>query len=368
MNVAIVNCFDTYGQRVDALYDYFKKKGDNVKVYASNFRHIEKIFIDRPSENYLLIPALKYKRNISFRRAASHIKFSNDVFDAVRHNQIDLLWVLLPPNSLAKKAIEYKNGSPKVKVVFDVIDMWPETMPLSCANKMRLVKKWKNMRNNNLIKADYVVTECNLFRDVLSKELNLSNIQTIYFSKDSIKEESASALPSDRYSLCYLGSINNIIDIQTIVDIISTMSKKKPVELHIIGDGENRRELMGKAKKAGAKVFYYGKVYDLEKKQDIMRRCHYGLNIMKKTVCVGLTMKSLDYFNNSLPIINNIKGDTWDLVERKRIGINYPDKLITAEYDYKMRARTKKFFEETFSRASFDSSMDLLLRKERNER
>lgn len=42
MNIAIVNCFDTYEHRVDLLYAYFKANENNVRVYTSDFRHIEK--------------------------------------------------------------------------------------------------------------------------------------------------------------------------------------------------------------------------------------------------------------------------------------------------------------------------------------
>ena len=41
----------------------------------------------------------------------------------------------------------------------------------------------------------------------------------------------------------------------------------------------------------------------------IINQCHYALNIMKKDVCVGMTMKSLDYFSFGIPIVNNIEGD-----------------------------------------------------------
>ena len=63
-------------------------------------------------------------------------------------------------------------------------------------------------------------------------------------------------------------------------------------------------------KSAGAEVFYHGKVFDSKEKNRIFETCHYGLNIMKDSVFVGLTMKSMDYFEG-LPIINNIQGDTW---------------------------------------------------------
>ena len=44
---------------------------------------------------------------------------------------------------------------------------------------------------------------------------------------------------------------------------------------------------------------------------------------MKDSVKVGLTIKSIDYFSYGIPIINNIKGDTWKIVEDKNVGINF---------------------------------------------
>lgn len=38
---------------------------------------------------------------------------------------------------------------------------------------------------------------------------------------------------------------------------------------------------------------------------------------MKPDVCVGLTMKSVDYFRHDLPILNNIPADTAELVDRE---------------------------------------------------
>lgn len=37
---------------------------------------------------------------------------------------------------------------------------------------------------------------------------------------------------------------------------------------------------------------------------------------MKTSVCVGLTMKSLDYYAGGLPIINTIAGDTYEYAKK----------------------------------------------------
>lgn len=42
---------------------------------------------------------------------------------------------------------------------------------------------------------------------------------------------------------------------------------------------------------------------------------------MKDNVCVGLTMKSIDYFQHGLPIINNIQEDTTEIVKQYKVGL-----------------------------------------------
>ena len=37
---------------------------------------------------------------------------------------------------------------------------------------------------------------------------------------------------------------------------------------------------------------------------------------------IGLTVKSIDYFEHGLPVINNIKGDTWSMIDKYNVGIN----------------------------------------------
>jgi glycosyltransferase involved in cell wall biosynthesis len=168
--------------------------------------------------------------------------------------------------------------------------------------------------------------------------------------------------------LAYLGSINNIIDIPKIKEIIETISKIKPVTLHIIGDGESKQELIDEAKAGGATVEYHGKIYDPQKKQDVFDKCHFGLNIMKSSVCVGLTMKSIDYFQHGLPIINNIPADTAEIVEEYGVGVNIGDGVndilavfVSSDAGIERRKSSLSVFNELFSRDSFTKRMKMLI-------
>lgn len=174
------------------------------------------------------------------------------------------------------------------------------------------------------------------------------------------------SLPDDRLSLCYLGSVNNIIDINCIKEIIKNASKIQKVELHIIGGGEREKELIYEAEKAGANVINHGKIYDDEYKKQIFSSCHYGLNIMKKSVYVGLTMKSIDYLKAGLPIINNIVGDTWDFVEQDKIGINTnngENSISYSEYNINIREDVKNFYMKHFSEEVFNNNLSKIINK-----
>ena len=151
--------------------------------------------------------------------------------------------------------------------------------------------------------------------------------------------------------------MNNIIDIDAIGNILRELNKCKPVTMHVIGGGEKIDLLLDVCRQNSSKLEFHGKVFDRDEKKRILDGCHYGLNVMKKTVCVGLTMKSMDYMEFGLPIINNIEGDTWDIIDRLGIGYNIGDGTdygrIT-DYDVSMRGKVREFFEKELTCEVFD--------------
>lgn len=367
MKICIVNCFDTYEHRVDLLLNTFKSLGHKAIVLTSDFRHIEKTKRNEKKSGYKFFRTEPYSKNLSFKRIKSHRHFSRDVSNYIKSNieKIDLIWALIPPNSLVKDLSRIKVKYPKVKLIYDLIDLWPETMPVKKIKEFFPFTYWRDLRDKYINKADYIVTECNLYQNKLKKILSASKVKTLFFSRPYEKYKPDLHLPNDKIALCYLGSVNNIIDIDTIVNIVKTFQMTKPVKLHIIGDGEKRERLITKVKATGADVIYHGKIYDRQKKQFIFDGCHFGLNIMKSSVCVGLTMKSIDYFEFGLPIINNIKGDTWNIVESANIGFNWNENTNTkmfSEYPLNLRKEVRLYFENNLTDTTFKKNIsDILL-------
>lgn len=367
MKVTIINCFDTYEHRVDLLYNYFKDNKYNVSVIQSDFRHFQKVKRKDKKENFIFVDTLPYYKNMSISRMKSHYDFANKAFKIVENIKPDILYVLIPANSLAKFAGKYKEKNKNVKLYFDLIDLWPETIPIGKSKLLPPFIFWRLLRDNYLDKADYIITECDLYQEVLKDKLDHKKTKTIYLAREKKRFNSNPTLDKDEINLCYLGSINNIIDIETIKRLVKDINSIKPTTLHIIGDGENKDDLINEIESVGAKVEYYGKIYDGIKKQEIFDKCHFGLNIMKNTVCVGLTMKSIDYFEAGLPIINNIQGDTKKIVDKFEVGVNIEITKIKdiskniVNYDItdilKMRNRTRRIFEELFIIEKFNKSI-----------
>lgn len=367
MKICIVNCFDTYEHRVDLLVNYFSNKGDDVSVITSNHRHIEKVYRTESKDKYTFVDTISYQKNMSYARLHSHWKLAKNIFNNLPKD-IDLLWVLVPPNSFTKRAAEYKKQNSTTVLVFDIIDMWPETLPVGKMKNIFPLRLWRDLRDLHLNAADYIVTECDLYRTRL-KYIPNSKISTLYLSygdRTLTRKIVNQNQDSNSISICYLGSINNIIDIQVITNILNSLSKKYSVNFHIIGAGENKVSLLSSVKRLNVNVIDHGKIYDDDIKAEILNNCHFGLNIMKKDVFVGLTMKSLDYFKNGIPIINNLKGDTWEFVENNDIGINTTSGDIDTDIlsDYIERyGFVEDFYDKNFSEQKFYSDLEEILQK-----
>ena len=92
---------------------------------------------------------------------------------------------------------------------------------------------------------------------------------------------------------------------------------------------------------------------------------------MKDSVCVGLTMKSMDYFSGGLPILNTIEVDTWDLVEQWHCGINVQRDALqqvaqavvaqTSSENTAMRFAAQEMFQNCFSETVFRQTLNEVL-------
>lgn len=375
MKALIITYNDSYDYNTRTKYveRFLKEKGYEVEHLISNFDHRRKTQYKAVRDNITLIDVPPYKRNISFGRLLSCYVFAKKIKEYVLHNDFDLIYHCAPPNSTIKELSMVKKEK-EFFLITEIGDMWPESFPVSAPIKKILTipfNKWAHLRDHYLENTDCVVAECDLFREYLCKKSSINAIKTIYFCQEWKADRINPVLAESELVLCYLGSINNIIDIDMISNVIGRLSITKTVIVHIIGDGEKRDSLIQSLQLAGAKVCFHGMVFDDEIKRKIFSECHYGINVMKNDVFVGMTMKSLDYFAYGMPMINNIRGDIWHVVEKEKIGfnINYTNVLdvckvineLNNEQYQLLRDNVKVVHSKLFSLEAFTKTMNEVL-------
>lgn len=362
----LISCFNHYDIRIKYIEQYLRQRNYVTTYITSDYDHISKSVFKIVREHTLQIHAKPYKKNLSFARMLSHYLWAGNVFKEIKRIEPDLLFVMLPPNSLARHASKYCKLT-KAKLIFDIYDLWPETYPLRRDSYLKLpFKIWGSMRDRYLNSADIVTVECRLFSERLHLKQRNIPFGILYPALENVQLSLGAVWSEEEVHLAYLGSVNNIIDITKIEEIVRVVVSHKPVCFHVIGAGESKDKLVSTLQSANARVVDHGAIFDVHEKQAILNLCRFGINIMKEAVCVGLTMKSMDYFRAGLPIINNIPGDTQKLVYQKKVGFNVIHTTedaslvatMTKDENVELRRNARRLYEGMFSPESFAKALE----------
>lgn len=336
--VIIISYYRWWNKRQKFFAEWFEKRGYTVNYCTADFDHIRKKYTNGeiiPS-NTKMIHVPEYKSNFSLRRIISNYFFSKEVTKYLEKENPDIILCIIPSNFLGISLKKYKSKNKNCKIMIDIIDLWPESLPFNSIVKNLLfipLNIWKKIRNLAFHVADYVIFECKYYYKRISKEYNLRNFEILYLQQKDFKINNNLKRDISTVKFLYLGSINNIIDIKTIVNLLHEINKKKSVELHIIGCGTSQEKFIKSAQKYNIKTYFYGPIFDDIEKNKIMEQCHFGINIFKKNVAVGLTTKSIDYLSLGLPIINAIPEDSLELIQNYHAGINIDSKNIKKSAD-----------------------------------
>lgn len=313
-----------YNVRTGKFVNDYVKKGYDVIYVTSDFDHMtKKRYCFNEYKNSKQLHVISYKKNLSISRILSHLMFSYKTFYMLLACKPELVYVEVPNNSLVKSSAKYKKIN-NAEIIVDVFDMWPESVPVKTKNMIVNwgFDIWRNFRNKNLKFADQIWIECDYYRELLSaQKINLP-METKYLKLKNAETSIEMKVSEEEIDLCYLGSINNIIDISLIEKIVSEFAKNKRTRIHIIGDGERKDEFLDILKKNSIEIIDHGKVYEIDKLQEIFDQCWFGINVLREDLAIGITMKSISYFRGGLPIINTVQGDTSRFVEECNIGIN----------------------------------------------
>ncbi|MCF0259753.1 MAG: glycosyltransferase [Erysipelotrichaceae bacterium] len=363
---AILCISDPYLKRGELLRDYYKKRGDEVMILTPDYSHRHKCKIENPGQDVVLVHHMPYEKNLSWQRIWGHYDFSRRCYEKLREFMPDRIHSLVPANSLAYFTARYKKEHPETELILDINDLWPESLPLGPLKNLPGMGLWRNLRNNALESADHIFAECDLFKDVLETQTQ-NPVEPLYWARQEPASLSEPVWEKETAHFAYLGSINNIIDLDLMELFFRKMNQAMPSVLHIIGDGEKKAEMTERISKTGTRVIDHGVIFDAASKQDIFNHCRFGVNMMKESVLAGLPMKSLDYLAAGLPLLSSARGDLEEICQKEHAGIfldrNSLDQAVrkiagqSFEDSLQMRRHAHQVFKDKFTLESFEHTL-----------
>ena len=320
--VVVISGTNHYEERAKSVIEEYQKAHEVIYL-TSDFDHVTKKYYEIALPFAQQLHVMGYQKNLSPSRILSHIQFSIKTFFRLMKLKPDIVYAEIPHNTLAIATKWYKRFH-KCELIMDIFDMWPESLPMKSENIIFKIacSVWRGFRNHNLKYADKVYTECNYYQKLIRREGCDVPMETKYLTRKKVDLDIQTIWDDEKIHLCYVGNINNIIDIPFITEFLSKINEKKPVCFHLIGNGESRSKLIESLEAKGIQVVSYGVVYDVYRLQEIFNQCYFGINFLLPNLAIGLTMKSITYLRGGIPLLNTVDGDTWNMVETYHSGIN----------------------------------------------
>lgn len=323
VDVVVLSGTNHYEERNKQVIEEFKKQNKKVLYLTSDFHHINKQQYVFEVEGCKQVHVMPYYKNISVSRLLSHGEFSFKAYFYLKQHRPDIVYTEIPNNSLAMSTAWYKKKY-GCQLIFDIFDMWPEALPVKTGNPVInfALSIWGAFRNRNLKHADKIYTECDYYQEILAKEGYTMPMETKYLCQEDGDLEIKTVWRDEQIHICYVGSINNIINAPLMIEFLDKLNQKRKVYFHLIGQGESKERIKQELERTQVKVIDYGSIYDKHELQEIFNQCSFAINFLVPDVAIGITMKSVTYLRGGMPLLNTVDGDTKKMVAQYDIGFN----------------------------------------------
>jgi len=355
--------------RTAIVADKLLERNHKIIWWSSSFEHQRKIMISKKDTNYnisenykiRLIKGCGYKKNISIRRYIDHLFIAYKFrFQSKKYQKPDIIVASMPDHHLAYEAARYAKMH-QIPIIIDIRDLWPDiflrffkknkihyigkiliyfdtyrlyfllnnaTSLVSVSNEyLRWALKKIGKRSSNYEKVYYIGYKKNSFR-----------VNALNQKDNSIKEILKQTKNKKR--IIYIGSFGKTYDLESIIEVAKTFNKygKKEIAFILAGTGE-KYKVINKNTKNLENVYLTGWLNNIEIER-LLSFGYAGLLCYVKNAPQSLPNKPFEYLSAGLPLINSLKGEMANLIERYCLGINYlPGK--TKELFYAINKITK---------------------------
>lgn len=336
----IISLFGSLENINSRAYKVAKAINNDILFITPDFNHALKkykdinniIQNDKFKIKYIHVPS--YKSNISFKRLISHFIFSIKLFfyfSRLKFKPI-ALYCLMPPSISAFISGQFCKRN-NIPFIIDVIDLWPESLiPVINGNPIIkiLLLPWKWITNQSYKKANLIIGESKTYMEIAHKSNPNVPCTYAYLGIDLqanklLLEESNIHLekPINQIWICYGGSLGNSYDFENILNALKAFPEKEiDYKMFFVGEGEKRNYIESFSIENNLNLTLTGRV-TYKDYLKYLSYCDIGINGFKLGSQVIHSYKFNDYVASGLFIFNNLNGETFDMIEKYKIGKNY---------------------------------------------
>lgn len=338
---AFTNPYSYNNNRVMGVAGIFQAKGWNVEIITTSFSHTYKkqysefIRDQKPLFSTHFIPVPSYKSNISIIRLFSHFVFALKTYFYLKRliNKYDLIYCTVPTN-LAPYLVNRLAKENKVPNVIDIIDIWPESFYL-LAGKLQCIFKvlsypWL-LISHSLYRSAVILVSASKKYAEFGQQFHKYKVNEYLLGVDKgftkkLVAESLASLPfkmENEVWIAYGGSLGNSYDFDIILGALVELELQKiKYRFFFIGGGVLEDRIKNRIKEKELNATITGRL-DYADYLKWLDNCDIAINSYKKGSLVGYSYKFSDYLATGCCILNNLPGETAELVEKYKLGINF---------------------------------------------
>lgn len=329
------------------------RRGHKVIWWTGNFSHHFKQFRAKgwkdlkiqPDFTIRLTPTSSYQSNVSLARLLFETRFARNFYQRALYEGAPDIIIGTDPSQIVGYTCVKMANKLNVPLILDIFDLWPELFVLALPGPLRplapaIFLPFYLLRQYNLRHATAITALCNTYRDVAKhqvpqlKEVNtltvFNGIDVAIFRSHLPNIEEANNLkqemgkqPNDVWVI-YAGTLGNNYDVLTMLYAAEILERyTNQIKLLIVGEGPLRNTVTEFIKQHRLRnTTYLGKLapQELTKLYGI---CDVGLCAYAPESNVAMPDKAYDYMAAGLAIINSLRGELANLLQEKRIGLQY---------------------------------------------
>jgi hypothetical protein len=336
----IISIFGEVNNLNSRIYKIDKAFNTATTFVTANFSHATKKYKDkgdvkidsRITTVQLSVPS--YCNNLSVSRLFSHLVFSYKLKNYLKHlnQRPDIIICSMPTSTAAYFAGRYCKKY-KIQFVVDVIDLWPESLiPVTNYKKTVniLTHPWRLITHKAYKLATYISGESKSYA-MAARNINpqvpwsytylgvdvAQTTKLVNQSKIELKK------PVDEIWICYGGSLGNSYDFDSVLDSIKFLHNKNiKYRMFFVGDGEKRVAIKKFADDHKLKIEITGRLEYMDYLK-YLSFCDIGINSFAEGSLVAHSFKFNDYVASKMFIMNNLVGETAEMIDNYKIGLNF---------------------------------------------